>query len=245
MGYFRMASHRGTTNARWGENTVESFTRAIQQGADWMETDMVINRSGDFVIMHDLTVDRTTRSSGYIHQMSNRQINLLRTNQGNEIPWLSDLLKLGKKTGTGVIPELKGDLLGRYDDPDTWLHLKQVIQSYGMMSKTMITSHLISEVAKVKSHEPTIKCGVIWANDSRAPTPADVGDFEYCTLEAHLVTRKVVETLNEAGVQVIGRLRGGDDPDGWRKHYDCGSWGYITDRAGDFADWRRSVTRRR
>jgi glycerophosphoryl diester phosphodiesterase len=58
------------------ENTVGAFTnsRAI---TDLMETDAQITSDGKFVIMHDLTVDRTTTGTGLVATQTLAQIKLL------------------------------------------------------------------------------------------------------------------------------------------------------------------------
>jgi glycerophosphoryl diester phosphodiesterase len=52
-------AHRGAS-AYAPENTVPAFTLAIDQGADFVEIDLQRTKDGQLVILHDLTLERTT-----------------------------------------------------------------------------------------------------------------------------------------------------------------------------------------
>lgn len=56
-------AHRGDS-AHFPENTIPSFDRAVELGADAIEFDLRVSRDGEIVIIHDPTVDRTTDGSG-------------------------------------------------------------------------------------------------------------------------------------------------------------------------------------
>lgn len=68
-------SHRG--GALYApENTIAGFTNSLAV-TDLMETDSQITSDGKFVIMHDLTVDRTTDGTGAIASQTLAQLKLL------------------------------------------------------------------------------------------------------------------------------------------------------------------------
>jgi len=58
------------------ENTIAAFTNSFEV-TDLMETDAQITSDGKFVIMHDLTVDRTTDGTGTIVSQTLAQLKLL------------------------------------------------------------------------------------------------------------------------------------------------------------------------
>lgn len=68
-------AHRGGA-LHTPENTVPAFTNSLTV-TDLMETDAPITSDGRFVIMHDLTVDRTTDGSGAILSQTLTQWRLL------------------------------------------------------------------------------------------------------------------------------------------------------------------------
>ncbi len=62
-------AHRGAS-AYASENTLSSFEKAIQMGANVIETDVHQSSDGVVVIMHDLHVDRTTNGKGLIKDLT-------------------------------------------------------------------------------------------------------------------------------------------------------------------------------
>jgi glycerophosphoryl diester phosphodiesterase len=64
----RIAGHRGAAGTM-PENTLESFRRALEEGATFVEMDVHATRDGEIVIIHDDTVQRTTDGAGAVREM--------------------------------------------------------------------------------------------------------------------------------------------------------------------------------
>ncbi len=62
-------AHRGSAD-ELAENTLGAFARALEQGANMLETDIRFTRDDVIVIMHDGAVDRTTDGHGLVANMS-------------------------------------------------------------------------------------------------------------------------------------------------------------------------------
>ena len=58
-----LIAHRGDSAHR-PENTLSSFLRALEVGADNVELDVQLTRDGRLVVIHDATLDRTTTGQG-------------------------------------------------------------------------------------------------------------------------------------------------------------------------------------
>jgi len=89
------------------ENTLVSFRRACDEGADALELDVHATSDGEIVVMHDATVERTTDGSGAVRDLTMAEVARLdagfrfsfdggRTfpyrGQGVTVPRLADLL---------------------------------------------------------------------------------------------------------------------------------------------------------
>ena len=61
--------HRGA-KVYVAENTLESFLKAISMGVDMIELDVQLSNDGIPVVIHDETVDRTTKASGLVEHFS-------------------------------------------------------------------------------------------------------------------------------------------------------------------------------
>lgn len=62
-------AHRGTA-AEAPENTIEAFDLSVQLGADALELDVQRAGDGTLVVIHDPTVDRTTKASGAVADLT-------------------------------------------------------------------------------------------------------------------------------------------------------------------------------
>ncbi|HCK67085.1 MAG TPA: glycerophosphodiester phosphodiesterase [Anaerolineae bacterium] len=58
-------AHRGDL-AHAPENTLPSFSQAIQKGADGVELDAKLTADGHVIVFHDMTLDRTTNGTGKV-----------------------------------------------------------------------------------------------------------------------------------------------------------------------------------
>lgn len=73
------------------ENTLRSFRRAVADGADELELDVHLSSDGHMVVMHDLTVDRTTDGTGAIADKTWQEICALDAGQGERVPDLQQI----------------------------------------------------------------------------------------------------------------------------------------------------------
>ena len=72
----RIIGHRGAAGEA-PENTLVSFRKAFEQGADLIELDVQGTRDGNVVIIHDATLNRTTNGRGPLNTHSLTQIKAL------------------------------------------------------------------------------------------------------------------------------------------------------------------------
>src|SRR3990172_151413 len=90
------------------ENTLASFRKALELKVDMFELDVRLCRSGEVVVLHDETVDRTTDGSGAAGDLSFSQLKKLEAGRGEKIPTLEEVLELAAgKCGVNI--ELKGE----------------------------------------------------------------------------------------------------------------------------------------
>ncbi len=89
----KIYAHRGAS-AELPENSLPAFARAIERGAYGIELDVHLSRDGVPVIIHDETVDRTTRGTGAVADMDLAELALLDAGNGLRIPTLDDVLNV-------------------------------------------------------------------------------------------------------------------------------------------------------
>ena len=98
--------HRGACGYE-PENTLVSFQRALDMGVDMIELDVHVCKTGQLVVMHDETVDRTTNGHGNVADMPFEELSSLRTEKNQQIPTLQEVIELiDRKIPINI--ELKG-----------------------------------------------------------------------------------------------------------------------------------------
>lgn len=111
----RIAGHRGHS-AGAPENTLSAFGMAYELGGKGVtcETDLALTKDGEFVLIHDETVDRTTNGRGLVREMTYSEIAKLDAGAwfsdafaGERIPLLREALQLGRELGIIYQVELK------------------------------------------------------------------------------------------------------------------------------------------
>lgn len=71
-----IVGHRGFSS-NYPENTLLAIEKAYEHGANGVELDVEYTSDGEFVLMHDTTVDRTTNGSGRVDSFTVSQITQL------------------------------------------------------------------------------------------------------------------------------------------------------------------------
>lgn len=91
-------AHRGAPAAA-PENTLVSFAKAVEMGADVLEADVHLSQDGVPVVIHDYAVNRTTNGAGHVSDLTWDEISRLDAGAwfspqfaGEKIPSLEDLL---------------------------------------------------------------------------------------------------------------------------------------------------------
>jgi glycerophosphoryl diester phosphodiesterase len=109
VGKVAIIAHRGAS-AYAPENTSAAFRLARKQAADWYELDCRFCKSGEVVIMHDSTLDRTTASAGRVADTTLSRLAKL------GVPTLHQALRLAGP-GFGCYIEIKGGNTPALDPP--------------------------------------------------------------------------------------------------------------------------------
>jgi glycerophosphoryl diester phosphodiesterase len=89
------------------ENTLLSFRKALELGAEMLELDVHLCADGEIVVIHDDTVDRTTDGRGAVSELTLSELKALDAGKGEAVPTLAEVLDLVD----GAVPvniELKG-----------------------------------------------------------------------------------------------------------------------------------------
>ncbi len=92
---FRVFGHRGDS-AAYPENTLLAFREALQAGADGIECDLQRTRDGQWVLLHDEDLTRTSGGASHaaLKELTLTELKSIEVGRGEKVPTLKQLLEL-------------------------------------------------------------------------------------------------------------------------------------------------------
>jgi glycerophosphoryl diester phosphodiesterase len=164
----RIGGHRGDP-ASAPENTFASFEAAAAAGVDFIETDIQRTADGALVLFHDDTLDRTTRGSGRVANVTSVELFALDagswfapTFRNERVPSLDAFLNwIGERSGLGAEFDVKARGIAA--------ELAERISLSAVQGRIAICSALADELREVKHRQPQIPCFLILEDRVRAP----------------------------------------------------------------------------
>jgi glycerophosphoryl diester phosphodiesterase len=122
-------AHRGAS-ADYPENTMLAFEQALAVGADALEFDVRLSSDGIPVVIHDSTVDRTTKGKGAVKDLTAGDLARLDAGAGQSISSVADVLEAF--ADVPLIIEVK--------EVPVALPLAGVIRSHGASRRVLVGS---------------------------------------------------------------------------------------------------------
>ncbi len=190
--------HRGAAGHE-PENTLRSFRRAMELGADMVELDVHICGSGELVVIHDETVDRTTDGTGEVSKMTLDELRALDAGRGERIPTLQEVIDLA--TGRiGINIELKG--LGTAEP--ALEHIEKAVDNGWDISSFQVSSFHLGELSAIKELSEDIRTGVLFALDDGGIMDFAERNGAYSLNPFHrMVTPDLVARARERGLKIF------------------------------------------
>ena len=157
--------HRGAMGHA-PENTLLSFKKAIELGAQCVEAD-VYHVDGRLMVFHDDRLERTTNGSGYLVDHDFDYLRSLDAGEGERIPTLWEVFET-VDLRAGVNIELKGPGTAR-----PVAEFISTLREYGWNDDLILVSSFNrSELEEIRGMDPEIRLGVL-----NAGPPTDAVDF--------------------------------------------------------------------
>ncbi|MDH7571643.1 MAG: glycerophosphodiester phosphodiesterase family protein [Armatimonadota bacterium] len=141
-----VGAHRGAM-CYAPENTLAAFEKAIAQGAYRVEFDVRRCASGEIVVMHDATVDRTTNGTGRVADLTLAQLKGLKVGGSEPIPTLAETLALARGR-CRLLVEVKDE--GITDD------VVAEIARMGMLGACTLSSFSEATLLRAKAISPAL-----------------------------------------------------------------------------------------
>ena len=168
-------AHRGN-QVLCPENTLAAFSQAISDGADIIETDLHLTKDGEFVCIHDPTVDRTTNGTGLVAEKTLDEIKQLDASNhfpgfhGHRIPSLEETLSI-IPPDMAVALELKTDA---FLDSAVCNKLLKILDDCNILGRVLVISFSFPRIKSVTAIAPEIYSGWITLSHIRPRKGPDV-----------------------------------------------------------------------
>jgi glycerophosphoryl diester phosphodiesterase len=217
-------AHRG--GGKMGpENTIATFDRALEGGADGLELDVHLSRDGIVVVNHDALLDRTTRAKGPLKARTAGELAEL------NVPPLRAVLARYPKVG--IIIELKESR------PELAEAVVDEVRRAGASDRVCLGSFSVSALRAARAAAPAIATSGArfevrmalyrsWCGLSPGRVPYQAFQVPEISGSTRVVSPRFVQLAHRAGIAV--HVWTVDDPEDIRRLLGWGVDGIISDR---------------
>ncbi len=144
-------AHRGY-NKKYPENTLLSFKKAIDAGADYVELDVRLTKDDEIVVIHDGNTIRTGDKGFKIEETALKTLKQVDMGEGEKIPTLQEVFDLCKGK-IGVQIEIKAENMAQ--------KVLDLIAENEMEDEVLLSSFKHKEMMDSKKINPDILCATL------------------------------------------------------------------------------------
>jgi glycerophosphoryl diester phosphodiesterase len=138
------------------ENTLAGIRKAIDLGSEAIEIDVQASADGVPVLMHDLTLDRTTKKSGALREMTLDELRALDVG-GEPVPMLAEVLELTKGKVL-LVMEIK--------QPGVEADIARVVHDMEALDDVMAWSFFPEALEGMRAAEPKVPRALLIGGES-------------------------------------------------------------------------------
>lgn len=159
-------AHRGASGYA-PENTMASFKKAIEMGADGIELDVQLTKDNQIVVIHDEWIDRTSDGKGWVKDLTLEELRKYNYNKKfpeygrQEIPTLKEVYELIKATDLTINVELKTGIVF-YEDLER--KVIELTKEMGMENQVLYSSFNHYSCVKLHEIDPDAYVGFLYSD---------------------------------------------------------------------------------
>jgi glycerophosphoryl diester phosphodiesterase len=201
FGTTQITAHRGSSR-QYPENTMPAFEQAVEELADYIELDVRQTADGQFVVLHDLSLRRTTGLSENVSDLTLLEIQELDAGSwkseeftGEKIPTLRQVLEYAR----GVV-KLNIEAKINENDVDFAENLVELLEEYDMTEQCIVSSFDYDVLKEIKLLNEDIRTGYILSMAYGDYFSMDYVDF--FSINYGFASSEMVQRAHEAGKEV-------------------------------------------
>lgn len=185
----KIIAHRGASFFS-KENTIKSFQRAVEHGADMVELDIQMTKDNQLIILHDVHIDRISEGTGLVRNFTLDDIRKINIFGKEKIPTLDETLEilLGK---VGIILDLK--------KVDVVPYILKYLKDEKLKSSCIVSSFRRDAVKSIKHYDRNIKVGLICWRPSRAKIKfCRKNEIDYIHPSYHFLSKRLYNKIKKS-----------------------------------------------
>lgn len=165
----KIIGHRGYA-ALYPENTMQSFMKAYEYGADGIELDIHLSADKEIVVIHDPTLNRTTNQKGRVNQLTMAEIKKARNKKGlfkvtdEQVPTLKEVMDWIITTDMTLNIEIKGVTEGVLEE-----ELLKLLGQYDMKERIIISSFNLDSLLYIEKLDSSYDTALLTDKDLGEP----------------------------------------------------------------------------
>lgn len=211
MSEFVKIGHRGAAGHE-PENTMRSFVKAIKLGADAIEFDVRLSADGKIVVIHDITLDRTTNGKGLVGSFTYNELRRFDAGRGEKIPTLEQIFGvLGKGNPWDWKPSFHIEL----KETGMEKEVLSLIERYHLIDSVIISAFDMRErdfskwddLFALKRSEPDLRIALLTQAQETFGIALDLsanpGKIYAVNPTRKIITQRMVENAHEKGVKIF------------------------------------------
>lgn len=174
-------------------------------GAGFIETDLRITADGQFVLLHDARVDRTTNGRGRVDRLELDALGRLdagswfgKEYSGERVPTLDEALALARECKLGLYLELKTRLAGSLPSL-----LAETLRRAGWVERTILLSFRPATLKAAGAAAPGARTALLVERRLRAVWRAKQAGAAQLAPRHTLATPRLVRAAHRAGLLVV------------------------------------------
>lgn len=236
-------AHRGDSAYR-PENTLAAFTGAIDKGATVLELDVQLTADGEVVVLHDVTLDRTTDASGSVRSIDLAALRAVSAGYpavfgeawaGERVPTLAEALSLMRERARVMI-EVKSESVT--DDAEGGIEARtvEIVRRLGMAERIAIISFDHRALLRLRSLAPEITRGHLLGRTTPEAAVTAAKDAGCTIVMPHKsqIGEKLADRARAAGLMLATWVV--DDPQELKRLAHFGLYGVGSNRPGELLD---------
>ncbi len=197
-----VTAHRGAS-VNSPENTMASFIRAKELGADWIELDVQQTKDGKIIVIHDTNLKRTTGVNKNTWEVTYDDIKELDAGshldkkfKNERIPLLEEVVKWAKENNMRLNIELKPTGY----EKDFEKNVVDIVKKYNYENSSVITSQVLEVLENVKNYDEKIE--TVYVMSLAYGEITSLTKVDNFSIEATSITETLVKKVHKEGKEL-------------------------------------------